>query len=448
MHTASILFLDRQVVTLPDSATLAQRLRATTRLATNIRRLPLSRRNGCRRCLPQGDASASRYCLHCIVFPPLSSLGQSSSCALPCHTLGPKTRAPGSKQATQIKTFISASFFRTGGFCQLMPSSPWATKYSLSYLSAFSAEIQRTNCLMSSGISQRHTRFEGSGACPGTACILTFGEAVHRLHAICGPPWMHQDTYTSTSTESPNCILVTLSGLKKFFVCGASEDQRICLVDMHTGYSLKPPLGSRPGVHLHRGPNSHDAVLAAAGDESQWSATVYAVNNRSVILLPPLEDMKNNLQQLVNEPMLARTVGGRVEDGVSDGEQVRFGFSIEVGHAMRRENFEWVKVAKGGETDGKEIKAGCYNMIRLPRRSEPGASVSPLNGSGAKVVAIPIFINVWSSLKHTFSLDLRGNGPVLGDRWALIAAMTSLRLLWLRVKGRTTKTMVAARREG
>lgn len=227
---------------------------------------------------------------------------------------------------------------------------------------------------------------------------------------------------------------LSLAGLKKFFICGGREEDRICLVDVHTGYSCKPPLGSRPGVHLHRGPSPEDPVLAAAGDESRFSARVYALDNTSVILLPPLEDQKNNSQQVVNEPMQARSAGGAVS----------FGFSVEVGPAMRRAKFEWVKEAKGEEVDGAEIKAGAYKLTRSLARSEGEGSVSSLKIPQPEVVAVLTFVNVWSSLKHAFSLDFLGNGPVLGERWALMAVMTALRLWALRVNGRTTKAVVAA----
>lgn len=46
MQTASILFLDRRVITHPESATLAHRLTTTRRLATNFRRLPPRDRDG------------------------------------------------------------------------------------------------------------------------------------------------------------------------------------------------------------------------------------------------------------------------------------------------------------------------------------------------------------------------------------------------------------------
>lgn len=233
-----------------------------------------------------------------------------------------------------------------------------------------------------------------------------------------------------------------LAGLKKFFICGAHEDDRICLVDVHTGYSCKPPLGSRPGVHLHRGPKADDAVFAAAGDESRFSARVYALDNTSVILLPPLDDQKNNSQQLVNEPMHARSGDGREE--VAADKAVRFGFSVEVDRAMHRERFEWVKIAKREEADGEDIKAGAYKLVRLRTWSEDQASISSLKSPGSEIVAVLTFFNVWSSLKHAFSLDLRDNGPVLGDRWALMAVITALRLWSLRVNGRTSKTVVVA----
>lgn len=49
-------------------------------------------------------------------------------------------------------------------------------------------------------------------------------------------------------------------------------------------------------------------------------------------------------------------------------------------------------------------------MLLLPSRSKAQASVSSLESPGSEVVAVLTLVNVWSSLKHAFSLGLRGNG--------------------------------------
>lgn len=246
-----------------------------------------------------------------------------------------------------------------------------------------------------------------------------------------------------------------LSGLKTFYLCGAEQNDRLCAVEMHTGYSGKPPLGARPGIHLHAGASTKDAVLAATGDESMASARLYALNNSSVVLLPPLGWEQNNSRQMVNEPMHARSTGKHVGEGGSGGrdeESVVFLFSVEVGKKLRREHFEWTRIQKDDNAmDGVDVKAGGFKLLRLsPRFSEQGSSSGGSGPSDLKdgvegeVVAVLAFTKMWSSLKHIFSLHLRGSGLALGERWTLMVVATALRLWSLKTQGRTGKAVVTA----
>lgn len=65
---------------------------------------------------------------------------------------------------------------------------------------------------------------------------------------------------------------VTWEHLKGFELYGASRDERLFTIGMHTGVSGRLPLGTRPGVILHNGIGNDKPILAAACDVS-WSSS-------------------------------------------------------------------------------------------------------------------------------------------------------------------------------
>ncbi|KAK1989658.1 hypothetical protein LX36DRAFT_705683 [Colletotrichum falcatum] len=129
-----------------------------------------------------------------------------------------------------------------------------------------------------------------------------------------------------------------MTGIKTFFLCGASRDERLFLVEIHTGLSRKGTLGARRGMVLHNGTSNKDAILAAAGDNAVFAGRAYAFNSATVVYLPPLEPQAS-IHPMVTEAMRAGLVG----------DDVVFRFSIEVREKQQRERFEWRKIKKGGE---------------------------------------------------------------------------------------------------
>lgn len=242
-----------------------------------------------------------------------------------------------------------------------------------------------------------------------------------------------------------------LAGLKTFFVCGASRDERLYAVEVHTGYSGKGPLGMRPGLELHNGTSTKDPILAAAGDKSQFAAQYGAFSPDNVILLPALLS-GTNPQQMDTETMSARTIG---DDGVA------FFFTVEVGDGekMRREKFEWRKIKKGDEEEAKE---GGFKLLRLSstgqqtanqlsggsgssnsKEEDPSSSSSSSSHAadhGGGEVALFAWTKTWSNLDHPFTLQLLAS---LGERWTIMVVITALRLWELNVQGKTKRGFVA-----
>ncbi|EQL32614.1 hypothetical protein BDFG_05166 [Blastomyces dermatitidis ATCC 26199] len=104
-----------------------------------------------------------------------------------------------------------------------------------------------------------------------------------------------------------------------------------------------------------------------------------------------------------------------------------FHFAIEVGadEKMVREVFEWSKLKKGND----DVKGRGFKLVRLgPGSTDPnhgiGSSLSPPGGERGR--------------------RLKGNGEpnALGQRWALMVVMTSLKLWWLNVAGSANTTVI------
>jgi hypothetical protein len=225
---------------------------------------------------------------------------------------------------------------------------------------------------------------------------------------------------------------------KSLNLCGANSKERLCLIEMQTGYSGKPPLGMRTGFLLRDGMSTKDQLLAAAGDESRG---LHAFNPDGIIFLPPLHpDPKSD--HMDTELM-------RAEPGTNN--DIAFHFSIEVGEEERREEFAWRKVKKGDD----QANRNGFKLVRLSSSQQTSqrngsssvqkssSSSSPLAGQHGETVAFLGWVMAWPSLTHAFTLELMdGQSGALGERWTLMVIVTAIRLYTLHVKGRTSKFVV------
>lgn len=221
---------------------------------------------------------------------------------------------------------------------------------------------------------------------------------------------------------------------------GSDAKDRLCLIEMQTGYSGKAPLGMRTGFLLRNGMSTKDPLLAAAGDESRG---LHAFNPDGIVFLPPLDpDAKSDR---MDTELL------RAEPGTNN--DIAFHFSIEVGDKERREEFAWRKVKKGED----QAKRNGFKLVRLSSSQQssqprgggsssgqaPSSSSSPLSGKDGEAVAFLGWVMAWPSLTHAFTLEVvDGQSSALGGRWTLMAIATAVRLYTLHVKGKTSKFVV------
>ncbi|KAI2638973.1 hypothetical protein GGS26DRAFT_543466 [Hypomontagnella submonticulosa] len=217
------------------------------------------------------------------------------------------------------------------------------------------------------------------------------------------------------------------------FHLGDSANKRLFAVSVHTGLGGKGP--GRPGMILHNGPTDKDPMLAASSDEGK--ASTYSPN--SIITLPALSNGASG--GYCTEIMrAARSLDTAV-----------FRFSIEVEQKeLRREDFEWRK-SKGDEVkDFVEPPWKCgFKLVRLSTQqnstSNGSAASQRVTSADQEVVAVFVWSSTWSVMAP-FRVQFRGSGRdgSLGERFTLMTAITSLRLWWLKLQGRTSESTIAA----
>ncbi|KAB5576528.1 hypothetical protein GE09DRAFT_1282156 [Coniochaeta sp. 2T2.1] len=229
----------------------------------------------------------------------------------------------------------------------------------------------------------------------------------------------------------PSVITGHLTGarMKSFNLCGETKSDFLFKVSVHMGYSSHGPLGTRPGIYLHNGTSVKEPILAAAGDGSQWSARVYAFNNKSVVLLPRLsgENERTGGGEWVTETIVGSTTGA----------DVVFRFAVNIpsneGGSLMRERFEWRKFKKGTDP---EYSAGGYKLFWLP------SSTDALDHGCVAVWELGKGVSKYWD--HMFTLKFVSDArPEMGDRGQAAVVVTAARLWMMRLQGKTKKTTIS-----
>ncbi|KAF3013933.1 hypothetical protein E8E14_002645 [Neopestalotiopsis sp. 37M] len=197
------------------------------------------------------------------------------------------------------------------------------------------------------------------------------------------------------------------SGFGKTYYLGEHGNQPLYIVKTHTGFS------GQPDVVLHSGPSETSPPLAGvSGNTLSRSATVE---------LPPLPGSGPNAAE---------------EDldfsGWSFGT---YTFSIEVGSTGRREPFEW-RHSHGNEVDSLGGSSSGWKLVRVNTDAPGGGSDkgSHFVGGGPQSSDAKEVVAVWSNARMSMSKELNfqflGSGVTgaLGERWAVMAVITALRI--------------------
>nr|KMM71611.1 hypothetical protein CPAG_07914 [Coccidioides posadasii RMSCC 3488] len=240
--------------------------------------------------------------------------------------------------------------------------------------------------------------------------------------------------------------------ITRVFHLGDSTNHKLYTASTHAGISSKGP--NIPCVVLYNGPSDKDPALAVVSEQKGWNLK----SPISVITLPPLTPSSGPGLNLTIDPAAQGDTSSVTEimraSVLTDRKTVVFRFSIEVGRdGFRRERFEWRKL----KTDDPDYAKRAVKLLRF--RSSP-TSASSKDGSGAasfegngsdgwgdgcevEVVAVFEWKPVWS-MNKPFNIRFMGSGKTgeLGDRWAVMAIITGMRIWFLDSQNRTIATSI------
>ena len=183
----------------------------------------------------------------------------------------------------------------------------------------------------------------------------------------------------------PSFGLYTESMLGRKMMLGAHQSQPLYAVSVHSGWSGKP------STILHSGPSDKDPPLA--------TADTFTFGRSSTVELPPLA---------------ANAAGGvSVEHVTVTGVFHKvMSFVIEVAATGQRESFEW-RHSRGSEVAALGASHSGWKLVRL--------------GTGEVVAA---WANSSMSITKQLQFHFLGSGAngILGERWAVMAVITALRM--------------------
>ncbi|OTA91379.1 hypothetical protein M434DRAFT_397217 [Hypoxylon sp. CO27-5] len=213
------------------------------------------------------------------------------------------------------------------------------------------------------------------------------------------------------------------SWTQRSYMIGEHQSAPLYAVSLHSGWS------GQPDIVLHNGPSDQNPPLAGA--------TRSSFGTSATIALPPVP---GSGMQAAEEKMEYSGGFGHTA----------YTFSIEtgVGNAARREPFEW-RHSSGSVIQGLGARGSGWKLVRLatgPPGGVVGASFVPGGArasDGKEVVAVWAWASGSLTKKLKFQFLGSGANGVLGERWAIMAVITALRI-WDRERRQRNQSSAAA----
>lgn len=200
-----------------------------------------------------------------------------------------------------------------------------------------------------------------------------------------------------------------------------------------------------PCIMLHNGPNADDPVLAVSCDEKNWTFRSRSLDG--VVVLPSLSLSLGAPPPSSEGEREAGPVMELLRSATSSGHPaVSFGFSVEVarpksesdvaGGGLRREDFEWRRISAKEKLDGYSNGFELFHA-KPGQGGEVGGGAGGGAGAGegageGEVLAVVLFKGMLN-VNKPMNFEFRGKGLTgeLGDRWAVMAIMTGIRVWFL-----------------
>ncbi|KAI0138200.1 hypothetical protein F4776DRAFT_82173 [Hypoxylon sp. NC0597] len=219
------------------------------------------------------------------------------------------------------------------------------------------------------------------------------------------------------------------AGFSKTFHLGEHADQPLFAVTMHSG------LTSKPLLELHSGPKDSDPIIATANNEKRWSS-----GRTTVVQILPTAFSSLGVGESSSGSSTAPSQEAEkiIMKQTNLLKNVTYPFSVEVGLGkdLRVENFEW-RGSRGGEVQDLDKYTRGYKLVRLGsvgtgQGGERSTRAANVTSDGKEVVAVFAQNTSWSMNKvFKFQFLESGATGVLGDRFALAALMSALKIWYI-----------------
>ncbi|KAI0837368.1 hypothetical protein F5Y06DRAFT_304756 [Hypoxylon sp. FL0890] len=239
------------------------------------------------------------------------------------------------------------------------------------------------------------------------------------------PPQIPQQQVPQTKRHFPRAFSMyrESSWTERKFSIGEHQATPLYTVTLHSGWS------GQPDVVLHNGPSDQRPPLAGVkGNAWSTSATV-------------------TLRPIPGSGLDAAEEKMQVSGGFGHSTFV-FSIEVGVGSAARRETFEW-RHSSGSAVKGLDARSSGWKLVRLatgaPGGVEGGNFVKGgvTAGDGKEVVAVWAWASGSLTKKLKFQFLGSGANGVLGERWAIMAVITALRI-WDKERRQRNQNAAAA----
>ncbi|KAI1418188.1 hypothetical protein F5Y13DRAFT_150789 [Hypoxylon sp. FL1857] len=199
------------------------------------------------------------------------------------------------------------------------------------------------------------------------------------------------------------------SWTQRSYMIGEHQATPLYAVTLHSGWS------GQPDLVLHNGPNEKCPPLAGLARSVLGTSATITVRPVPGSGLPPAEEkMEYN--------------------GGFGPASYMFTIEVGVGGVARRESFEW-RHSSGGAVKGLDAKGSGWKLVRLETGPPPGMGQgASFVGGGVKASDGKEVVAVWAWASASLTKNLKfkfigtGASGVLGERWAIMAVASALRI--------------------